>query len=315
MLASAAATPLAVAQNLNRFEFSAPEMGTEFRIVMYARDSLAARGAAAKAFDRAAELNRLLSDYLSDSEVSRLSSAAGDDRAIAVSADLWHVLKAARHYSELSDGAFDVTVGAVTRLWRWAARRGEIPNQETILEAAATVGYRDLLLDNPDKLARLRRKGARIDLGGIAKGYAADQMLATLREAGIASALVDAGGDVTIGDPPPGKEGWSIEVEALADDGTLAMEAVELANVAVAASGDTHRFIEVDGVRYSHIVDPRSGWALTERRKSIVIAPTGMEADALASAVSVMGEPGLQLACSLTDVWIRLITVSPANGP
>ena len=283
-------------------------MGTTFNLVLYAPDSALARRAADAAFARIDTLNQRLSDYLSDSELSRLSATAGQGRAVPVSDDLWTVLKAAQHLAEQTDGAFDVTVGPLTRLWRWAMRRERLPPEDRLDEARQAVGYRHLALDSAARAVCLKKPGMRLDLGGIAKGFAVDEALGVLQAHGLTRVLVDGGGDLRLGDPPPGTPGWRVEVSGVTTDGKTVQEARFLARKAVATSGATYRFVEVDGVRYSHLLDPRTGMGLTVERLVTVVAPTGMQADALASALSVLGpDDGLALAAGLPEVAARFI--------
>ena len=293
---------------LARYAFSHPQMGTEFRIVLYAPDSALAGRAAAAAFRRIDTLNQRLSDYLSDSELNRLSATAGTGQAVPVSDDLWMVLQAAQPLAEQAEGAFDVTVGPMTRLWRWARRRNQLPPPDELAEARQAVGFRHLRLDSLAQTVELRQPGMRLDLGGIAKGYAVDEALAMLGTYGLTRALVDGGGDLVVGAPPPDAEGWPIEVSGVDGAGEVVPEARLLAEAAIATSGDTYRFVEVDGVRYSHLLDPHTGMGLTHRSLVVVIAPTGMEADALASAVSVLGvERGEGLVAGRPGVSVRVI--------
>ncbi len=313
---------------LERHEFSHASMGTEFRIVLYAPAAPAARRAADAAFARVDELDRRLSDYRPESELNRFSTTAGSGRAVPLSQDLWSVLEAAQSIAALTNGAFDVTVGPLSRLWRWATRRGRLVPPDRLAEARSAVGYRLLRLNADRRTAILERPGMQLDLGGIGKGYAADAALTTLRVRGIDRALVDAGGDVVAGAPPPGKAGWRIEVPAAktVDDSIArfgpesapqssppptsesSTEWISLARGAIATSGDASRFVVVDGVRYSHILDPRTGIPLRERRVVTVLAPTATRADALASALSVLGPgSGFALADGLPGVGARII--------
>ncbi|MCH8961188.1 MAG: FAD:protein FMN transferase, partial [Bacteroidetes bacterium] len=168
------------AQPLERYAFSRGQMGTTFNIVLYAPDSVLARRAADAAFARIDTLNQRLSDYLVDSELSRLSATAGEGRAVPVSDDLWTVLMAAQRMAEQTGGAFDVTVGPLTRLWRWAMRRNRLPPEDRLEQARKAVGYRHLVLDRAARAVGLKKPGMRLDLGGIAKGFAVDEALAVL---------------------------------------------------------------------------------------------------------------------------------------
>ncbi len=257
-------------------------MGTDVRIVLYATDSLVATEAAESAFDRIMELNNLLSDYLVESELNRLSST--NNRLVSVSEDLWNVLSTAQKISRLSEGAFDVTVGPLTLLWRRAMRRNVLPDSVDLQEAMAVVGFEFLQLNDDDKTTSLEKKNMRLDLGGIAKGYVADQAFRVLVRGGFPNSAVDVGGDIALGEAPPNTDGWHIEVF----EGKTDTEILLLTNCGIAVSGDTYQYLEHKGVRYSHIVNPETGYGVTHERKVAVIAPSAMLADAWASAYSVM---------------------------
>jgi thiamine biosynthesis lipoprotein len=276
-----------------RFEFAEPHMGTLVRITLYARDEPEAARASGAAFERIAQLDAALSDYRDDSELTALSRRSGTG-PVAVSDDLFRVLQAAQQIAKASDGAFDVTAGPLSVLWRQARRQGRVPDAERLAAARTHVGYDKLTLDATARTATLREAGMQIDLGGIAKGFAADEALKTLRSNGIRRALVAAGGDIAAGAAPPGERGWHVAIGGI--EGAAAPGTLLLADRAVSTSGDAEQFVIVGSTRYSHIFDPRTGMALTGRRSVTVIARNGTLSDALATAVSVMGrEPGLAL--------------------
>jgi thiamine biosynthesis lipoprotein len=269
-------------------------MGTAFRLVLYAASAEQAARASQAAFARVAALDAILSDYRADSELTALGRRAGGP-PVLVGPDLLRVLSASQEWARRSDGAFDATVGPAVQLWRRARRIGEMPQAPALAEARALVGYRSLLLDAPAGTARLAQAGMRLDLGGIAKGFAADEAQEVLRAHGITRALVAAGGDVVVSGPPPDRSGWSIEVALPAPLRDPDAPPLELQDAAVSTSGDAEQFVTLDGVRYSHIVDPRTGLALTGRSGVTVVAPDGTTSDALATAISVLGPSGLAL--------------------
>jgi thiamine biosynthesis lipoprotein len=274
------------AQDVARFGFTRYLMGTEAKVVLYAADSTEAASAAGQAFDHINELNEQLSDYMTDSEVSRLSKTRG--QPIAVGENLWNVLITGQNIAHASEGSFDVTVGPLTLLWRKAMRRATLPDAVEITNALAAVGYWFLELDASSRTVQLNGENMRLDLGGIAKGYAADEALKTLMKAGFSSAAVDIGGDIALGNAPPGSSGWSVEVFDLNTEGELETEKLILENCGIAVSGDTYRYLEYDGVKYSHIINPRTGYGVEHERRVAVVAPSAMIADAWASAYSVM---------------------------
>ena len=270
-----------------RHEFSRPLMGMTFRIVVYAEAKPLAKRASDAAFDRVAVLNKIMSDYDPSSELSKLSDLAGSGKAARISDDLYRVLDAGQALATNSVGAFDVTAGAATQLWRRARRLKRMPPEYVIENARKASGYRALKLDEDAKTAELTKPGVRLDLGGIAKGFALDEALKVLREHGLRQVLVSAGGDIAAGDAPPLKPGWKIALLGLKEN--AAAEFIWVSNGAVATSGDLFQVLELDGKRHSHIVDPRTARAITEQRLLHVLAPTAMQADSLATAISVLG--------------------------
>jgi len=256
---------LASCASPGRFEFVRGAMGTSARIVLYAGGAEEADLAARAAFEEIARIEKCLSDYDPESEASRLREGEQP-----VSETLFEVLEASLRISDWSDGAFDVTVGPVVALWR----RGTPPEPSELEVARAKVGWRSVVLDASQRSVRLAKAGMRLDFGGIGKGYACDRALALLARRGVRRALVDVGGDLALGDPPPGKAGWRIEVGSAE---------IVLSNCGVAASGE-------GGRGYPHILDPRTGIGLAGIRTITVVAPDGTTADALATALSVLSK-------------------------
>jgi thiamine biosynthesis lipoprotein len=288
-------TAPAAGEELWRFEFTRMEMAVPIKLVLYATDEATANGAAEGAFQRFRELNQIFSDYDPKSETRALGAASGEGKSTPVSDEMFEVLGRARCLSERTGGAFDVTIGPLVRLWRRARRQRELPHPERLNASRHLVGYELVRMDADRKTIELTRKGMRLDFGGVAKGYAIDQALAAVRRHGITRALIDAGGDIGLGDPPPDKPGWVIGVAPL-EAGAKPSFYLSVSGLAIATSGDTWQFVQIDGRRYSHLVDPRSGLALTDHSSVTVIAPDCTTADSLASAVSVLGpEKGLEL--------------------
>ncbi len=278
-----------------RFEFTEPHMGTTARVVLYARDANTARDAATAAFSRIAELDARLSDYRDTSELMALCRRAGGP-PVAVSHDLFTVLSAARRFAVSTAGAFDVTIGPVTHLWRRARATGELPDAARLAEARRLVGYRKMRLTGPGRTVSLQDAGMILDLGGIAKGYTAGEALKAIERRGVHQALVALGGDIAAADPPPSTAGWEIGVAPFGPDGAASYPALVLRRAAVSTSGDAEQHLDVDGARYSHIVDPATGNARTGRRAVTVVATDPMTADALATSVKLLGpDRGLAL--------------------
>ncbi|MBC7852256.1 MAG: FAD:protein FMN transferase [Pirellulaceae bacterium] len=297
----ACAQALHADENLERYYQRELHMGVEFEVVLYAPNKEVAGKATSAAFARVAELEKRLSDYDPESELSRLSASAtrplqaAGPLPVRVSEDLWAVLFVSQKLSEKSEGKFDITVGPLTKLWRRARRQKELPTKEQIAKALESVGYKHMQLDEKLRTAKLLKPNMRLDAGGIAKGYAAEEALVKIRELGIQEALVRASGDIAAGDPPPGELGWKIGLAPL-DPDQPPERFILLKNAAVSTSGDSRQHLVVDGKRYSHIIDPHTGYGIAGRSSVSIIAPRGIDADSIASAVSILGpEKGLKL--------------------
>ena len=300
---------------LRRFEFTQVQMGMDFKLTFYAADESSANRAAVAAYARIGELNSVMSDYDPASELSQLSKTAGSGRPIPLSDDLWQVLAVSQRLAGETAGAFDVTVGPLVRLWRRARRERELPSDERLAAARQAVGHQLLTLDDSQRTATLNSPEMRLDLGGIAAGYAADEALAVLARHGIRQALIDASGDLLAGDPPPGEPGWKIGIAPLAEAAEPSRY-VWLARRAISTSGDALQFVEIDGVRYSHIVDPQTGLGLTTSLAVVVVAPDCITADSLATALSVLGvERGLEFAERRPEIAALFVDGSRKVGP
>jgi len=269
-------------------------MGVPWTIVVYAETVVAGRTAIAAGFAEVARLNRILSDYDPESELSRLSALAPTADPQPVSADLWRVLERAVEFRDATDGAFDPTVGPLTSLWRQARRTGRLPLPGKLATAREAVGPETLRLVPATHAVRLTRPAMRLDLGGIGMGYAVDRVIEVLGRHGIVAAMVDASGDIAVSAAPPGTTGWKIAVAPLrpssaGDTRPVSDEYLLLTHAAVTTSGDAFQAVEIDGRRYSHIVDPRTGLGVAGPAAVTVVAHDCTTADALATAASVLG--------------------------
>jgi thiamine biosynthesis lipoprotein len=297
-LGLAAALSVAISEGprakLVRFTFAEPHMGTTCRITLYGADERSAGEAATAAFARIAQLDDMMTDYRSSSELMRLCEKAGKG-PVPASDELFTVLTYGQEISKLSDGAFDVSVGPLVQLWRRARRTKLFPDPAQVAAARNLVGYGYITLDRTKRMVQLQKPGMRLDLGGIAKGYAADEALKILKRHGITSALVAVGGDIAASAGPPDAAGWKVGIAPLHDPSSPPTLFVCLANAAVSTSGDAEQHVVIDGVRYSHIIDLRTGLPLTGRRSVTVVAPHGITADSLTKVVSVLGQRGLAI--------------------
>lgn len=291
-----------------RFEAVETHMGSPFQVTLYTSDEATARRGLRASFDRIAALDRAFSDYDPESELMRLCDRAGGP-PVKVSDDLFDILARSKAMAERTGGAFDPTIAPVVRLWRRARRDRKLPDPESIRDALARVGHRKMTLDPAAKTVRLEA-GVKLDLGAIAKGYASHEAVKTLKSLGIPRCLVAGAGDIAAGDPPPGQEGWRVGIAPLDAPGTSKPERfLLLKNACVSTSGDAERFVEIGGVRYSHVVDPKTGIGKTGRSSVSVVSPDGATSDALDTAISILGpERGLRLiaefpGAEMTMAW------------
>jgi thiamine biosynthesis lipoprotein len=303
--------------------------------VVYAPDQSTAEDACAAAFARIAALDSIMSDYRRDSELTLLSARAGGP-PVRVSPDLFLVLRRAQEVARYSGGAFDVTVGPLVALWRAARKSAVLPDPASLKSALRRVGWQKLRLDERNRTVRLTVPGMKLDLGGIAKGYAADAAQQVLQQHGITRALVELGGDIVVSGPPPGTEGWTIRVPNAAGsvgrrqagtreagDGDSAKQPspqspvdsrlptdLRFAHRAISTSGDTEQFVDIGGRHYSHVIDPRTGQALTNRVQVTLTAPDGLTSDPLSTALSVLGGKGGKLLKAYlgTTAYVRVLS-------
>ena len=292
---------------LKRYEFSLIRMGTSFRIVFYAEDPSIASQASTEAFERIEQLEQILSDYREESELNRVCRKAFQSPQ-RVSPELFYVLQRSLHFSELSEGTFDVTIGPVVQLWREARRDKRLPDAERLSRARLAVGFQNVVLDSETRTVFLKRDDMKLDLGAIAKGYAADQAMAVLRKYGINRILVDAGGDLSLGDPPPGSPGWDIRIHEWDKEKKSQGLWLRLHNVGIATSGDTFQFLEKQGEHFSHIINPADAIGIRDSVSTTVIAQDGISADALATALSILpASKAIALADSQENVSAFLV--------
>jgi len=291
-------------------------MGVPWTITLYAATADKAHAAVDAAFDEVARLEAILSDYAPESELSRLSAAAPTVSPHPVSNDLWRVLDRSVEICKASGGAFDVTVGPLTTLWRQSRRSGVLPRPDKLAIARAAVGPSTMHLLDELRAVVLGKTAMRLDLGGIGMGYAVDRALEVLAGCGIPAAMVDASGDIGVSGAPPGTAGWKIAVPGLrgtslqtGTDSSLQPKTLLLVDAAITTSGDTFQAVEIDGTRYSHIVDPRTGLGVAGFSAVTVIAADCVTADAWATAASVLGhQHGLSAIeatpdCAATFFW------------
>lgn len=262
-------------------------MGTTLRIEIGDVAGERSAGAIDAAFAEVARLESILSTWIPTSAASRLGAESGDEWH-AVPPELFDILGRSTSMSAMTEGAFDVTVGPLVELWRAAVRDDRTPTPTDVANARAKVGWRGIELDSQASRARLTMRGASVDFGGIGKGFALDRARAVLIEHGVKSALLDFGGQLLALAAPPGTPGWSIELrDPSHPDSTCST--VLLVDASISTSADYERGSIVQGARISHIVDPRTGVPVVGMRGATVIAANATDADALSTALYVLG--------------------------
>lgn len=296
---------LAHTQNQTAYTFEENHMGTLFKITLYAKSDSVAELAAANAFQEIDRLNTIMSDYLEESELNRFSKTSGSGDFFTLSEPLFDILRQAQWISYQTNGMFDVTVGPMSKAWRVLRTQTDpvLPASEELNQLKNRVGYAHLVLRHDDQSAMLEKAGMSLDLGGIAKGYASARALEVLEIFGVTSALVDAGGDITLGSPPPARDSWTVAIPKPASrNGNTERLIVQANHVTVTTSGSLFQYAEIDGKRYSHVLNPKTGLGSTDQIQATVISRSATEADALASALTLMSpESGLRLIEHLPD--------------
>ena len=295
LVLAASASPRATAASLpgstaraTRFEATGHHMGTTFRLVLYADSQNTADAARDAAFAVISDLDQRLTDYRPDSELMQACATAWQ-HPVRLSPQVFELLATSQQLAARTGGAFDITVGALTRVWRRARRENEMPSADELAAARAVTGWQLLTLDPAEQTISLAREGVRLDVGGNGKGYAADKALAAMRARGVDRAMVVAGGDIAIGAPPPDEPGWRIALAPF-DDVPAPGGTLTVAHAGVSTSGDAEQWMEIAGTRYSHIIDPRTGLPVTGRHAVTIVAPDATTSDGLDTATSVLGD-------------------------
>jgi len=302
---------------LTRFDYSQRLMGISFDVSVYAPDEKVANETVEAAFSRVRALNAILSDYEPDSELNRLCRTSGTHQRVKVSSELWDVLKRSEFYSKQTDGAFDVTIGPLVRLWRKARKTKVLPTQQEIAAAQQRVGFQKLKFYDDIQSVELTVADMQLDLGGIAVGWACDDIRKLFLKNSLSRYMIDASGDILVGDPPPGAVGWKIGVAPLTDaEDAAPSRYLFLQNAAVSTAGDTFQHVEFGGIRYSHIVDPKTGLGLTDRSTVVVIAKDCTTADGLDTAISLIGpDRGMKLLAAHPGAECLILLAHPKAGP
>ena len=310
---SDSATPANAAPSVTQ---SRPIMGTLASLTAVAADKETAAAAVEAGYARLEDVNRLMSDYIEDSEIGRLNRLPAGE-VVTLSPETLFCMQQALAVGQASGGAFEITCRPLVWLWKGCGKEGRLPTDDELAAAQALVGADKVVLDTEHSIAKRTHAGVQVDLGGIAKGYALDLAAEAMLKAGAASALVDVGGDVlAVGMNAEGTP-WRIGVRDPFGGMTTTFAALALSDRAVATSGNQERFYEIDGHRYSHIIDPRTGRPAEQAPAVTVIAANGLTADAWATVFSVLSiAEGQQLIAAGKTPKVEVMWITgPAESP
>ncbi len=294
-------------------------MGTIAKITAIAQNPQTARSSIEAAFQQLSQVDKCMSTYDANSQISRVNRLACR-KPVRVSKELFEVLQKSIYFNQLTGGAFDITIGPLVELWQNAAETNSLPSQKMLESARQRVGCQNIVLDHNSMSVRLTLPGMKLDLGAIAKGYAIDKAVQAMRRCGATAGLVDLGGDIRcFGETDRKDNFWYVGVQdpAKAEKDTLSGQSIltlKLKNEAAATSGDYRRFHLIKGKKYSHIINSATGSTGGQPASVTIIAPNATGADALATAVSVMGcQKGLQFIEKLPGV--EAVLIPAAGGP
>lgn len=279
-------TPLLQAQT-RKFSYSEMKMGSAFNLIIVSADSNKANHLARKSYELVDSLSHIFSNYDSSSELSKINASAGLLPYKMSRAMLDLVQKSQYAYIQ-SKGAYDISIGPLSSLWRNARKAKLFPEASTVLATKKLVGFAQIKINKRLGTIFLPNANMQLDFGGIAKGYIAQWVINFLKANGIQQALVDAGGDIVMSGAPLTQQGWLIGVNLPETTDQLLNKKLQLSNCSVATSGNVYQFIEYKGVKYSHIINPLTGYGVTNLRNVTIIAKTGATADWLATACSIL---------------------------
>ena len=271
----------------NKYHFSAPKMGSPFNLVLWVDDSVSAKNHADACFQLIDSLNHIFSNYDSTSELSYINHQAGMQSTL-VSPLMWELLQISKKAYCESKGAFNIAMGPITSLWRNARHEKIFPTSAAIKKQLKLCHFQDIQWDTIHHSIYLPLKGMQLDVGGIGKGYIAQKVITLLQSRGVKYALADAGGDIVMSQVPSPQQGWKVGINIPEKSDDLLPQVLSIQNKSVATSGDVYQFIEHKGVKYSHIIDPQTGYGVTSLRNVTVIANDGATADWLATACSIL---------------------------
>ncbi len=277
----------------NLYERSFYSMGSTVELKFYSPSEELFHRVVDACVERTKEIDWLFSNYRDDSVLADVNRNSGV-RSVSVPGEFLRLVRTSIRYSELTEGAFDITVGSLFELWRAETKAGRLPARSRIRDALGCTGFRRIKIDEAKSQVFFERDCVRLDFGAIGKGYAVDEMVKIAKRNGITRGLVNFGGNIYAMDPPAGKKFWDVGVRK-PGSGNEIISKIDLVNKGVATSGDYERYFEHGGKRYSHIIDPRTGWPAEDVTSVVAVSRSATEADVFSTAVSVLGPRGAKV--------------------
>ena len=281
-------------------------MGSSFSFTAIHENDTIAWKSIESAIQECQRIERLISSWNPESQTSEVNKNAGE-RPVKVSGELFQLIERAKKVSDLTNGAFDISFASIDKLWKFDGSMTTLPSEKEINASVRLIDYQSIILNKEDTTVLLARQGMKIGFGGIGKGYAANKAKQIMQEQGIANGIVNAGGDLITWGTQADGESWKVGIAAPDAPGQI-VSWVTVSGQAVVTSGDYERYAEIGGNRYAHIIDPRTGWPVTGVRSVTVICPDAELADALATAVFVMGpKKGIELIDQLASIECLIV--------
>ncbi|UEG49913.1 FAD:protein FMN transferase [Ferruginibacter lapsinanis] len=295
-------------------------MGNRFEISVVSEDALWADERIEEAIEEIMRIEKLLTTYSEDSQTNQININAGI-AAVKVDKEVFDLIQRSIKISDITQGAFDITYGSIDKsLWNFDKNMTSLPDATTAKKLVRLINYRNVILNDVDCTVFLKEKGMRIGFGGIGKGYAAERAKFILKQSGVESGIVNAAGDLTAWGNQPDGNPWTIGI-ANPDAPQHAFSYLDITNMAIATSGNYEKFILIDGKKYSHTIDPKTGLPVTGIKSVTIISPNAEVADAMATPVMIMGiKVGLDminqihgLACIIIDDQDKIYTSANIN--
>ena len=282
-------------------------MGNRFEITVEAKTATETDFFLKKAVEEIARIEALLSTYQETSETNLINKNAGL-KPVKVSDEVFSLIKRSKKISEITDGTFDITYGSIDqRFWNFDTEMTELPDEVLARKSIALIDYRNIILNTEEKTVFLKNKGMRIGFGGIGKGYAAEKTKNLLKNLGVKAGIINASGDLSCWGIPENGKPWTIGI-AHPDFAELPFSTLEVTDLSVATSGDYEKFVMIDGKRYSHTINPKTGFPVHGIKSVTVISPNAEISDALATPITILGtEKGLALINQLKDIECIII--------